>query len=59
MWTHCMIHNQALASKHWSPKFENKSLYLVINVVNYITVDLRKQGCLLCYARRQVKNTLF
>jgi hypothetical protein len=35
VWTHCILHRQALLSKHISPESENV-LAIVINVVNYI-----------------------
>lgn len=35
LWTHCIIHQEALASKYLSPAF-NQVLECVVNVVNYI-----------------------
>jgi hypothetical protein len=35
LWTHCVIHREALASKYLSPTF-NQVLEYVVNVVNFI-----------------------
>jgi hypothetical protein len=46
MRTHCMIHEQALTSKHLSPELE--AVLQTVTKVKYMSkLDLQNQGCML------------